>query len=241
MKHILLLPVFFLCCFATCLAQPIFYLGVEVGPKRDIYRFDDPGGQLSTKPVIHGPNILIKLACKLTPRYSVSSGVNFNSYGENFRLIVQYDPTGGSNSSMPVFGIPFRGHIKLVPWKKENPRLRIGGTAGYHLVFNKSYQSSSSIERRISGISQDIIFRSTTKNEKTKIFNLLEAGLFLDFELGPRWIIGFSTIYSQGFVDILESDISYSNNGGQTFESASAVSRSSYYVFHLGIQHRLGR
>lgn len=222
-------------------AQRALYIGLEVGPKGDFYQFDDPAGLLSTRPAFYAPNIEIKLDYRMTPRYSLSTGIIFNNYGESFRLKDQFNLLSGSSNAMATLDIPFRGHIRLFPWKAEEAKIRIGATGGYHVVFNLDYQSFSSSETGSFGFNQEVILQASTRNENTNLFNLVEGGLFLDVELRPKWILTFSSSYVHGFEDVLESDIAYSTDGGLTFEQATAVSRGSYYFFHAGVKFRISR
>lgn len=227
--------------YFTSIAQKNLYFGFAIGPRGDFYQYDDPAGQLSTKPSFSGPNVELKLDYRMTSRYSLSTGLNLNNYGESFRLKNEVNLLAGSSTSMATLAIPFRGHARFFPWKAENPGIRIGATIGYHVVFNLDYQSFSSSQTGTFGFNQEIIIQTNTRNEKTNLFNLLEGGLFLDFELHPKWIMIFSGSYVHGFEDVLESDISYSTNGGLTFDQATATSRGSFYVFHFGVKYRISR
>lgn len=241
MKRFLLLSLMVINFYHFGLGQRALYLGAEVGPKGDFYRYNDPSGLLSTKPTFYAPNFELKLDYRMTPRFGLSTGIIVNTYGESFRLKNQFNILNGSSNAMATIAVPFRGHMRLFPWQSEESKIKIGATGGYHVVINMDYQSFSSSQSGSFGFNQEVIILANTQNDNTNLFNLVEGGLFVDVELHPKWILAFSSSYVHGFEDVLESQIAYSTDGGLTFEEATAVSRGSYYFFHFGVKFRISR
>lgn len=227
----------FIC--TTGKSQKDIYFGLAFGPKGDLYNYYDPANQLSNKPVFNGPNFHFKLEYFFSHRVSMSSGLIFNNYGERYKLNYTEPYEVGTFDAFFGLEVPIRGHLKLVPWKEENNSFSFGITMGYHLLFNSDYQSLRTIEKRPGENDPGIIISSITRNENARFFNLIESGLFLNYRLHPRWLLGFSGGKVQGFKTIVDSQIFYSTNRGNSIESAFARSKGNYIFLHIEFKYRL--
>lgn len=229
-KYLLLfLPIF-------SFGQNKTYLGLEFGPKYELYRHADNGNGLYTKPFFISPIYGLTLGQEISNIFTLETGFYINDYGESYRI--EGEGIGYSiTNAIVAYQIPLRLKARLSLFKDK---LNLVTTIGYTVAINNNYNSSaygSSLSMNTSPQFNDstrIEYTSNYSFEKT--YGLIEAGLALDFKLKNSMRIYLAANYLTGLNKIIETDVSYWINDGPK-QTGIVFSNGDYYSIVLGVKY----
>lgn len=120
----------------TIYSQNCTFLGVEFGPKFDIYQYADNGDALYTKPFLFSPIYGVTLGQEINRTFTLETGFFINDYGESYRI--RGDIGWSSSSGIIAYQIPLRLKARLNLIKD---RLNLISTVGYTFAINNDYDS----------------------------------------------------------------------------------------------------
>lgn len=211
------------------------YLGLEFGPKFDVYQAIDNGDGLYTKPFLYSPIYGVSLEQELNKTFSVETGFFVNDYGESFR--VEGDFGYGTSNAIQAFQIPIRVKAKLalIP-----DRLHLIGTAGYTFAINNDYESSGAGGSFTTSVNPD--FNDSTRidyvsdYQLAQTYGLIEAGAALDFTLNNGLRLFLAGNYMTGLTRVVEIDVTYRINDNPS-QSATVYSNGGYFSFVFGLKY----
>jgi len=173
------LLLFFVLLFSSSFGQGQTYLGVEIGPKFEVYEFSDNGNGLDTRPFFFSPIYGFTIGRELNESFAIESGLYLNDYGQSYEI--KGELFGTSSNAVFAYQVPLRlrGRIPLVA-----DRLSVLTTIGYTLAINSSYGSRGSGSRFSSGSlfgtndstrTQDISNYSLERS-----YGLIETGILIN-------------------------------------------------------------
>ena len=212
------------------------YLGIEIGPKFEVYQSIDNGNGLYTKPFFFSPLYGLTIGQEINNIFTFETGLFVNDYGESFRIEGESFGYSASNA-LTAYQIPLRLKARM---KLLNDKLSLVTTVGYTFAINDDYGSSgsgSSFSSSISSSSNDST-RTEYISEYSlkKFYGLIEAGLALNYKFKNLLIIYLAANYLTGLGRIVESDVKYWINDGPE-QTGTVFSNGDYYSIILGIKY----
>ena len=215
--------------------QRATYLGLEIGPKFEVYRYTDNGNYLYTKPFFDTPVFGITIGQKINKTFLAETGLYFVDYGESYRL--RKSDFYFTTNAIFVYQIPFRLKARL---NLIEDRLNLTGTVGYSLNINSEFTSMGfTIFSYYDG--QDSIFSVDTSDYGLrKTYPLLETGLALEYQFKNRMVLYFAGHYFFGLTRVINIDVYYKTNN-EPYKYANVYSKGDYYSFVLGVKFPIGK
>ncbi len=211
------------------------YIGLEFGPKFDIYQNVDNGEYLHTPPFFSTPIVGLVLGQEINDYLSLETGVFINDYFESFRI--RGDFGYSSSNAIVAIQIPVRIRGKL-PIVKD--KFDVSAHLGYSLALNTSYGStggSGSFSTIPNSVSLDSIRTQAVSNYSLrKTYHLVDMGLSLDYTFKSKITLSLMGNYLRGFNRVVEMDVKYWIND-QPEQTALVYSNGDYYSIMLGIKY----
>lgn len=215
------------------------YLGLEIGPKFEVYQYTDNGDGLSTKPFFHSPIYGLTIGQELSKTFIVETGFFINDYGESFR--VEGDIGYRISNAILAYQIPLRLKARLNLIKD---RLSLVSTIGYTLAINSDFGSSgggSSFSSTSGAFSNDSTRIEDVSNYSLqRHYGLLETGLGLEYQLPNSLTLSLSANYMTGFKKVVDMDVDYWINDGPQ-QSANVFSNGDYFSIVFGIKYPISK
>ena len=215
-------------------AQNRTYLGVEVGPKFEIYEYADNGDALYTKPFLFSPIYGVTLGQEINRNFMLETGFFINDYGESYRI--RGDIGWFSSSGIIAYQIPLRLKARLNLIKD---RLSLISTIGYAFAINNDYgydsYGKSLTTNNLPGFNQRTETVDTSRYLK-KTYNMLETGLALEYEFRNSLKLSLSANYLRGFSRVTEIDVRYRIDNGPE-QMGTVFSNGDYYSIFLGLRY----
>lgn len=184
------------------------YLGVEFGPKFDIYQYADNGDALYTKPFLFSPIYGVTVGQEINRTFTLETGFFINDYGESYRI--RGDIGWSSSSGIIAYQIPFRLKARL---NLVNDRLNLISTLGYTFAINNDYGSegygSYATSGNIPGFNQRTETRDTSRYDFRRNYGMLETGLALEYQFKNSLSLYLAANYMMGFNRVIEMDVHY--------------------------------
>ena len=217
----------------AAIGQNKTYLGLEIGPKFEIYQYTDNGNGLYTKPFFFSPIYGLTIGQELNKIFIAETGLFINNYGESYRI---KDDFGYSvSNALVAYQIPLRLKARL---NLIANRLSVVTTIGYTFAINNDYGSSGSGFSFTNGSSLQDSIRiqdlSTYSLEKT--YGLIETGLALDYKLKNSMTFYLAANYLNGLSRVVEVDVKYWINDGPE-QSGTVFSNGDYYSIFFGLKY----
>lgn len=220
------------------MAQNKSYLGLELGPKFELYQATDNGTGIIIKPFFFSPILGLTLGHELNP-FLIETGFYLNSYGESFRIEGEGNGYNASNAIL-AFQIPIRLKVRI-PIIKD--RLSFLPSIGYTFAINNDFESSGSSASF--SVSSDGRFNDSTRVEATSIYGfektygLLEAGLGFDYTFDNHLVLSMGANYLHGFKRVVELDVKYWINDGPE-QTGTVYSNGGYFNIVFGLKYPIG-
>ncbi len=211
------------------------YIGAEIGPKFEVYRYMDSGDGLYTKPFFYSPIYGFTIGQGLNKNFMFEAGFYVNDYGESYRI--KGDNGYGSSNALIAYQIPLRLKSRLNLIKQ---RLHLVATVGYTLGINSEYGSygsgssfsiSSHPEYNDSTRTQDLSSYSLRKT-----YGLIETGLSLDYTFKNLATVYLAANYLTGLNRIVETHVRYWIND-QPEQRGTVFSNGNYYSITIGARY----
>lgn len=223
----------------VAIGQNKTYLGLEIGPKYEVYQYTDNGNGLYTKPAFFSPIYGLTIGQELNKTFIFETGFYLNDYGESYRI--RGDIGYRTSNAILAYQIPLRLKARL---NLIEDKLSIVSTIGYTLAINSDFGSSGT------GSS----FSSTTgspSNDSTRIedvsnyslqrsYGLLETGVGLEYQFPNSLTLSLSANYMTGFKKVVDIDVRYWINDGPE-QSASVFSNGDYFSMVFGVKYPISR
>lgn len=217
-------------------AQLRTYLGVDVGPKWEVYRFEDQGEGVYTRPFFHAPIVSVNVGQDVHPNFRLETGFSYVQYGASYRF--RNTQSRGIYSAATTYQVPLRVKARFGLGSSEN--FRIMPTLGYVLGINENYSSSGTGNFLFTGPSGVLFSQDTSRYDLQRIFHLLQTGLTLEFQIRQGPIIALGGSYFTGLKRLIDVDVSYSINGSP-ITHADVYSNGNYFTFTLGFYYPISR
>ena len=229
-KYLLLLLPF------VSLGQNSTYLGIEIGPKFEVYQSTDNGNGLYTKPFFFSPIYGLAIGREINNTFTFETGFFVNNYGESYRIEGEDFGYRASNA-LVAYQIPLRLKARINLLKDK---LSLVTTVGYTFAINGDYGSSGSGSSFSSSISSSNNDSTRTEDISTyslkKSYGLIEAGLALDYKFKNSLRLYLSANYLTGLSRVVETDVKYWINDGPE-QTGTVFSNGDYYSIILGIKY----
>ena len=216
--------------------QNLTYLGIEVGPKFEVYQSTDNGNGLYTKPFFFSPIYGLTIGQEINNAFTLETGFFVNDYGESFRIEGEGFGYGSSNA-LVAYQIPLRlkAHLNLL-----EDKLSLVTTIGYTFAINNDYGSSGSGSSFSSSASSSNNDSTRTEHMSTyslkKSYGLIEAGLALDYKFKNSLRLYLAVNYLTGLSRVVETDVKYWIND-EPEQTGTVFSNGDYYSIVLGIKY----
>ena len=231
-KFLLLLLPFF------SFGQNSTYLGIEIGPKFEVYRSTDNGNGLYTKPFFFSPIYGLTVGQDINNTFTLETGFFVNNYGESFRIEGEGDVFGyDASNALVAYLIPLRLKAQLNLLKD---RLSLVTTIGYTFAINSDYGSSGSGSSFSSSTSPQ--YNDSTRTEYVsnyslkKTYGLIETGLALDYKFKNSMILSLSANYLTGLSRVVETDVKYWIND-EPEQTGTVFSNGDYFSLIIGLKY----
>jgi len=216
-------------------SQNLTYLGIETGPKFEVYQSTDNGNGLYTKPFFFSPIYGLTIGQEITNTFTLETGLFVNNYGKSYRI--EGDFGYSVSNAIVAYQIPLRlkAHMKLL-----NDELSLITTIGYTFSINGDYGSSGSGYSFSSSTSPQ--YNDSTRTEHVsnyslkKTYGLIEAGLALDYKFKNSLRLYLAVNYLTGLSRVVEIDVKYWIND-QPEQTGTVFSSGNYYSLILGIKY----
>jgi len=229
-KYLLLLLPF------VSLGQNSTYLGIEIGPKFEVYQSTDNGNGLYTKPFFFSPIYGLAIGREINNTFTFETGFFVNNYGESYRIEGEDFGYRASNA-LVAYQMPLRLKARINLLKDK---LSLVTTVGYTFAINGDYGSSGSGSSFSSSISSSNNDSTRTEDISTyslkKSYGLIEAGLALDYKFKNSLRLYLSANYLTGLSRVVETDVKYWINDGPE-QTGTVFSNGDYYSIILGIKY----
>ena len=219
-------------------AQNKTYLGVEFGPKFEIYHYTDHGSGLYTKPFFYNPIYGLTLGQEINKIFIAETGFYINDYGESYRI--KGNMGYSMSSAIVAYQIPLRLKAQLDLIKEK---LSFTTTIGYTFAINNDYGSSGSGSSFTSTSGQNS-YNDSTRTEHVsnyslqKTYGLVEAGLSFDYNIKNSLTLYLAANYMTGFNKIVEIDIKYWINDFPE-QTGTVFSNGDYYSIVFGVKYSI--
>ena len=219
-------------------AQNKTYLGVEFGPKFEIYHYTDNGSGLYTKPFFYNPIYGLTLGQEINKTFIAETGFYINDYGESYRI--KGNMCYSMSNAIVAYQIPLRLKAQLDLIKEK---LSITTTIGYTFAINNDYGSSGSGSSFTSTSGQNSYNDSTRTEDISnrslqKTYGLVEAGISFDYNIKNSLILYLAANYMTGFNKIVEIDVKYWINDFPE-QTATVFSNGDYYSIVFGVKYSI--
>ena len=215
-------------------AQNRTYLGIEAGPKFEVYDHVDNGEALYTKPFFFSPVFGVTVGQEINNIFTVETGFFVNEYGESYRI--RGDIGWTSVSGIIAYQIPLRLKARLDLIKD---RLSLVSTIGYTLAINNDYgydaYGSSLSTSSLPGFNQRTETVDTSRYLKNT-YGMLETGLALEYEFKNALSLYLSANYLRGFSRVTEIDVRYRIDNGPE-QTGTVFSNGDYYSVVMGVRY----
>ncbi len=224
----LLLPV-------VAIGQNKTYLGLEIGPKFEIYQNEENGNELYTKPFFYSPIYGLTLGQEVNDVFTVETGFYINDYGESYRI--EGDFGYSTSNALVAYQIPLRLKARLNVIKDQ---VRIVPAIGYTFAINNDFGSSGSGAGFISTSGAPL--NDSTRTEYTanyslrRNYGLIEAGVAFEYQLKSPLVLYLSANYLKGLTRVVEMDVKYRIND-MPEQTATVFSNGGYYSVVFGIKY----
>ena len=214
------------------LSQNATYVGIEVGPKFEIYQSVDNGDRLSTKPFFFNPIYGFVLGQELSNVFAVETGFFVNNYGESYR--VEGDDFGTvAYSAIIAFQIPLRLKARMSLVRNT---LSLTSTVGYTIAINNDYGSSGSGSSSIDFNNNSVSSNHTSNYSLQKTYGLIEAGLGLDYRFKNSLRLSLAANYLAGLSKVIEVDVMYRVNS-EPEQQGTVFSNGDYFSLVFGVKY----
>ncbi len=224
-----------ICLSYIAFGQNKTYLGVEIGPKFELYDLMDNENSITTNTTVNSPIYGITVGQEINKTFTGEVGFYVNHYGlsysigENFRFS---KPDG-----MVAFQIPLRLKARLNLYKDK---LSIVTTIGYTIGINNDFGSSSSssifLSRSGPGTISDSIRVSHMSNYNlAKTYGMVETGIGYEYKFKNALKLYTGVNHLAGFKRVIETDISYRIDD-EPEQAAMVFSNGNYFSIVFGIQ-----
>jgi hypothetical protein len=213
------------------------YLGVEVGPKFEIYDYTDNGDGLYTKPFFFSPIWGVTLGQELNQTFMLETGFYVNDYGESFRIEGDWGASYSASNAILAFQVPARLKARINLLKDK---LSIVPSVGFTLAINNDYESSGAGSSFTT--SSNPQFNDSTRTEYIsnynlqRIYGLVEGGIGLEYKFKNSMIMYLSGSYLAGFKPVVDLDVTYRIND-EPAQTANVFSDGSYYNVVVGLKY----
>lgn len=223
--------------FLPCIAfgQNKTYVGLEIGPKFEIYQSEDNGADLYTKPFFYSPVYGLTIGQELNKIFTVETGLYINDYGQSYRL--EGDFGYSASNALVAYQIPLRLKARLNVIKD---RVSIVPTIGYTFALNNDFGSSGSGGGFTSTMGAP--FNDSTRTEYRsnyslrRNYGLIEAGVAFEYKLKSPLVLYLSANYLKGLQRVVEIDVQYWINDTPE-QTATVFSNGDYYSVVFGIKY----
>ncbi len=212
------------------------YLGVEIGPKFEVYQSTDNGNGLYTKPFFFSPIYGLIIGQEINNTFTLETGFFVNNYGESYRIEGENFGYSASNA-LVAYQIPLRLKARQNLLKNK---LSLVTTVGYTFAINGDYGSigsGSSLSSSIHSANNDITrteYISTYSLKKS--YGLIEAGLALDYKFKSSVRLYLAANYLAGLSRVVETDVKYWINDGPK-QTGTVFSNGDYYSIIIGLKY----
>lgn len=219
----------------VAIGQNKTYLGFEIGPKFEIYQYEDNGDALYTRPFFFSPVYGLTLGQELNKTLSLETGFYINDYGESYRI--EGDWGYSSSNAFLAYQIPLRLKARL---DLVRERLSLAGTVGYTLGFNNDFGSAgagAAFSASSNGEYNDSTRTQHISNYSfNRVFGLIETGVALDYTMKNSLSLYLSANYLAGLNRMVELDVSYWIND-EPEQTATVYSNGNYYSIVFGVRY----
>ncbi len=211
------------------------YVGVEFGPKFEIYQYADNGNGLYTKPFLFSPIYGLTIGKEINKTFIGETGFYINDYGESYRIKGNFGYS--MSNALLAYQIPFRLKARLYLIKE---RLNITTTIGYTFAINNDFGSSASGSSftSTSGLQHNYSTRiqDTSTYSLRKTYSLIETGVSLEYKFKNSLALYLAANYLTGLGRIVEVDVKYWINEGPE-QTGTVFSNGDYYSIVLGLRY----
>jgi hypothetical protein len=211
------------------------YVGVQLGPKFEIYQYEDNGDGLFTKPFFHSSIYGLTIGREINKTFVGEIGLFINDYGESYRI--KGDFGYGTSNAILALQIPLRLKARL---NLIHEKLDLTTTIGYHFAINTDYESSGSGSTFTSSSGPESNDSTRTQSISTynlkKSYGLIETGIALEYELKNSLKLVLSANYVTGFNRIVEVEIDYWINEDPV-QTGKVFSMGNYYSVTFGLSY----
>ncbi|MEZ4952972.1 MAG: hypothetical protein R2825_05300 [Saprospiraceae bacterium] len=192
-------------------SQKNIWIGVDAGVNFDIYKINDEGGFISTKPIVAG-QVGVNLEKEFSEIFSLGTGFLFKTYMEGNR----YKNGSFFADSRAFNSLIIPAYIKIGQFFNNN-LFKISATAGGNFVYNFDYWDDpnewfgSSTFILNNGITVSDNYYGTANLKR--YFFLLHAGGGIEFTIFKYCRLGFMIKRHFGFANVVEISKDYTTNG----------------------------
>jgi len=230
---------FFIFLPLLAIGQDKTYLGVELGPKFEIYQYQDNGDGLYTKPFFYSPIYGLTIGRELNKTFVSEIGLIINDYGESFRI--EGDAGYGTSDAILAIQIPLRLKARL---KIIKEKLDLVTTIGYHLAINTDYGSSGSgtsfWSSSVPGSNDSTRTETKSNYSFNKTYGLIETGIGLAYKFNNSLNLFLSANYLTGVKRIIEVEVDYRINDAPV-QTGTVFSNGSYFSVVLGLRYPISQ
>ena len=211
------------------------YLGIEIGPKFEVYQSTDNGNELYTKPFFFSPIYGLTIGQEINNTFTLETGFFVNNYGESYRI--EGEGGYGASNALVAYQIPLRLKAQLNLLKD---RLSLVTTIGYTFAINSDYGSSGSGSSFSSSTSPQ--YNDSTRTEYVSTYNLkktcglIETGLALNYKFKNSMILSLAANYLTGFSRVVETDVKYWIND-EPSQTGTVFSNGDYFSVIIGLKY----
>lgn len=237
MKNLFLLIVAFLIIQPFTYAQNNTSIGLEFGPKFEMYKSIDYGGYVFTFPFLSMPVIGIcveqefNISEQNDYKMAFETGLRLVDYYESYRIktIRQYS----MSNAIFVYQIPIKLKIKI-PLPENN--ISLNPAFGLSLNYNSDNTSSGGGGVYFEDEVDKIIATDTSNYSLKKTYLLFEFGLSLNFKLKNDLELYCSGSYYLGSSRVIDIDVFYTVNSSYMYK-ADVFSNGDYFSFVFGLKY----
>ncbi len=219
------------------------YLGVEFGPKFDIYQYTDEGEIIYTKPYFNNLIFGITAGRDINETFYLETGFQWYEYSQSYRArgAWYYVVTSG----IQVLQIPLRLKAKL---NLVKDKFYLTTTIGHNFAINADYGASGSggvFYKNPREILMPLIFDSlriadTSIYSFRKTYSLIEAGITINYKFKNGLSLYLAGNYVAGLTKVIEINISYWVDN-QPEQNATVFSNGDYFSIVLGLKYPVSK
>ncbi|MDB4107460.1 hypothetical protein N9595_03235 [Bacteroidia bacterium] len=213
------------------------YLGIELGPKFEVYQSTDNGNGLYTKPFFFSPIFGLTIGKEINETFLLETGLQINEYGKSYRIKGEGFGGYGVSNALDAYQIPLRLKTRLNLLKDK---LSLVTSVGYTFAINGDYGSTGSGSSFSSGSSSAGIDSTRSKHTSTyslkKSYGLIETGLALEYKFKNSIRLSLAANYMTGLSRVVEADVKYWINDGPE-QTGTVFSNGDYYSIFIGLKY----